>query len=754
MTFFTPAQPRVALDPPEADNRGALGGLPASDAGLSLGTLLGVVSRWRWLIALVTVALVLPVLALLFAQTPQYEATSTVLIDSRRLTVADLESVLSDLAQEEEAAVSEVEVVRSALIAQRVIDRLGLMDTAEINPLLSPPAPGPDADPEVLYRHWVGSRLAALKALLSGGADRGPLPPALVQAKALERFAGRLTAARVGRSRAISITYRSDDPVRAARVANAVVEVYLALQTEMKRDATERATDWLDGQIEQLRVDVERKERQIEELRAGAGLVLGDRATLARQQMSDLDAQLTRARAQLADAQARFAEVTRVIRAPTLLESTPEVMASPSIQALRRQEAEALQRAAERSTVFGERHPEFIKVRAEIADLRDQILAEVAKIAEQIRREVGVNTTLVASLEDQLDALKDNSRDLGQAEVALRALEREAEANRTLLQTFLERARTTGEQVTLVQPDARILSPAEIPAGPASPQKKLVLAMAIAFALCSGLVLALVLDQMDDTVRSSDQLAALAGLDTLALLPRRQRRLTGGDAKADALWDEGLKSLFDGLVSRWRQSPRVVLFTSAVPDEGKTSTATALARFAASMGMQVVLVDGDLRNPGVHTALGLPNQMGLSDHLSGAVEIANILHADPATGLHVIPAGAPVRNTLPLLRSDRMRTLLDLLAAEYELVVLDAPPVLMMADARCLAEHAEATVFVVRWSHARRNLIASAVRQLRASGALLAGAVLNRIDMDRHARYGFSDSTDLRQYRRYYGRSA
>jgi len=717
------------------------------------------------MIAAITVMLVLAASAAVFTLPPQYDATAVVLIDPRTTKVAHMENVLSDLAQNEEVTVSEAQVIQSSLIAGQVINALNLMQTAEINPQIEEPA-NSDASMAERYRAWAQRMMSNIRELLFGQSSIEPASAKietasaeLVRAKALARFEGRLSVSQIGRSRAISVTYRSDDQVRASQVANAVVDAYLNLQKNIKREASRNATVWLNEQVATLRTEVDRKERQVEEFRAQSGLFMGDRSTLARQQISDLDAQLTKARAQLADAEARYQEVYNVMRSPAELESTVQVMSSPTIQALRRQEAETMQRAAQNSTVLGRRHPEMIKLQAEITDLRSQIMGEVAKIAQQVQREVNVNDNLVTDLEKQLDGVKKDSQHLGEAEVQLRALEREAEANRTLLENFLQRSKETSEQVTLVQPDAWVVSLAQIPIGPAFPKRKLMLAVVLAFAISTGVLIAIALEQMDNTIRSSDQIGQLFGLETLCLLPcvtRRGRRSSASVAslKAEALWDEGLKSLLNSLISGRRGSPRVVLFTSSVPAEGKTTISTALSRFGAEMSSKAIVVDCDMRNPGVHKVLGGDNTVGLSDYLRGRTGFEQIIHHDRASALSFIPAGPSVDNTLPLLRSNRMRSLLAHLKANYDLVILDAPPVLMMADAKCLAEYADATVFVVRWNHERQNIIGNGIQQLHTTGTSLFGVVLNRIDLHRHAAYGFSDSADIRLYRRYYRKSA
>lgn len=347
------------------------------------------------------------------------------------------------------------------------------------------------------------------------------------------------------------------------------------------------------------------------------------------------------------------------------------------------------------------------------------------------------------------------------AAARLRTLEREAQASRALYETVLVRYKETSEQQGLQQPDARLISRAEVPLRPSFPQTGLFLLMALAAGTGLALLLAFAAEKMDSGYRSSDQIEAQLGLPTIAMIPALRSLGIRGMAPEQYVTAKPTSSLAEAvrmlrtslLLANVDQPPKVLLLTSALPGEGKTTVALALARLASFSGEKVVVVDADLRRPRVHTALGVDNKQGLVELLAGRAPIEQVLQASDVEGksVHYITAGQATPHATELVRSQQMRRFIRSLAANYSLVIIDSPPVLPVADARVLATLADKTICIVQWSVTPREVVRQAVHQLRLGGVSMAGIVLNGVDVRRHAEYSYGDSGYYYgRYRKYY----
>jgi capsular exopolysaccharide synthesis family protein len=345
--------------------------------------------------------------------------------------------------------------------------------------------------------------------------------------------------------------------------------------------------------------------------------------------------------------------------------------------------------------------------------------------------------------------------------VRLRTLEREAQASRALYEAVLVRFKETSEQQGLQQADARIISRADAPVRPSFPNESIFLLLALTGALGLALLFAFAAEKIDNGFRSSDQVEALLGLPTIAMLPALRSLGIKGSQPEQYVTDKPSSSMAEAvrmlrtslLLSSVDQPPRVLLLTSALPGEGKTTVALMLARLASFSGEKVILIDADLRRPRIHSALQVENTAGLVELLSGQAPIEKVLRTSDVAGrsVHFISAGQATPHATELVRSQQMRRFIRSLAGMYSLVIIDGPPVLPVADAKVLATQVDRVLHVVRWSETPRQVVAQSVRQLKDVGANLAGIVLNGVDVRRHAEYSYSDSGYYYgRYRKYY----
>ena len=400
---------------------------------------------------------------------------------------------------------------------------------------------------------------------------------------------------------------------------------------------------------------------------------------------------------------------------------------------------------------------------AQRRDIESQIGSEITRIIGSLQNNVSVAETRVASLEQSLREIRGETGESGQAMVQLRELEREAAANRAVYESFLNRFKETSQQQDLQVPDSRIISPATSPASPSHPRKARSLALALVLSAMLGVGLAFLLEHLDNgmtTARDVEEALTLPHLVSVPLVPAEKgpggKPLKPHDyliQKPLSAFSESLRSLRSALqLSNVDNPPTVILFTSALPSEGKTTTSVSFARAAAASGLKVVLVDCDLRHPSVHKTFGLPTPTaGLVELLAERLDPEAVMIEDEKTSLRILPIATGTANPPDLMASSQMQLLVERLRGEYDLVVLDSAPVLPVSDSRVLSRIADETVFVVRWSDTPKDAAQAAIRELRLYQSNIAGAILVAVDATKQAKYGYGDGGYYYgKYSRYY----
>ncbi len=758
MTTVEQLPPRGSHDRPIDGREGGAGSFYGTADDIDLRELLRIFRRRKAIIFAAVVLTAIIGALVIWQITPMYTAKATVMVGARESQVVDIEAVLAGLPADAETIESEIQVIRSRGLASKVVDKLRLDLDPEFNSQLRGPS-GLSAIfnlKGLLPNRW--------KAALFG---RPSSEAAVSQEEAAERLRTRIVGAAlanleisaVGRSRVIQIDFRSQSARKAAAIANAIAEHYIVAQLEAKFEATERANAWLADRLAQLRTKVVASEREVEEFRRRSGLIQGRNVTLATEQISDLSTEMVRERTKRVEAEARLRQVERLLQSSNAADSLSEVTSSGLIIRLREQEAEVKRKVAELSEEYGDKHPRMINARAELRDLEQKISNEVNRIVEGLRNEVSVARAREASLSAGLDRLKLEVGDLNTSEVQLRALEREAEANRTLLETFLSRSKETENQESFLEADATILSRAAVPEKPSSPRRKLLLAACLVVGVVLGIILAIVIELFDQGFRSLAQVEAMAGIPGLGLVPmvsglsslkrKPEQYLL---ERPNSAYAEAIRSLRTSLaLSDIDQPPKVVLIASSLPKEGKTALVLSLSYMVGSLGKRAIVVDCDLRRPSVHRSHDVALSPGLGEYLLGKATLDEIVRYHRDSGCFFITAGAPTPDPPELLGSFQMRHLLKQLAEVYDLVLLDSAPVLAVSDTRVLSRLVDKTVFLIRWAETRREVSLAALKQLTEAGANVAGGLLTRVDTRRHAQYGYGDSAYYHgKVRKYY----
>ena len=705
--------------------------------------------RWRMILATAAVVAVIAYVVLL-AVTPRYTATAQVLFDPQKDKLFGAQSIIPDLSLDTASVDSQISVIRSTNLLRRVVEKTNLSQDVEFGQAAAPSLLG------LLTSGFSAEPTAAPKPSL---ADAG-MPPDVL--RSIGRLRGALEVQRVQRTYVISIAVTSENSIEAARLANAVADAYVVDQLDARYDAAKRASLWLGERLDGLRDQVRQSEEAVAKFRREHNLQTTNsdtRLTISEQQLSELNGKLVAARAATAEHRAKYDQAQQVKKRGGDIQAIPDVVRSTVISQLRAQQAEASRRLADLVSQYNDNHPQVIDARAQLRNIDRSIAAEVDRIIANLKNDYDVAKAGEDSLQSSLDQMSGTTGLDNDVGIKLRELERTNTANKTLFESFLSRTKITQEQSTFQERDARIISPATRPAAPSFPRKPLVLSLALVVGLLIGIGGSVALDMLNAGFNTPRQVEEKLGVPVLASVPllREGARKLIGKAVDPATYT------FEKPLSRYAETVRavrmgvqmsdvdhpakVVMVTSSIPQEGKSTLSMSLAFSALKAGQRVVLIDGDLRHPTISKFFRLEKKPGLVDFLTGSVAIEQALVTN--NGLTIVGAGSKSQNPPDLLGSARMAGLVEKLRGAFDYVVIDTPPVGPVIDARVAMQLVDKVIFVVRWQATTREVVAQTLESLDAERKL-AGIALNLVDETKTPRYGPYSYYSGSYYKKYY----
>jgi polysaccharide biosynthesis transport protein len=721
---------------------------------------LTMILRRRW-IAIVATPLVLVLLAGIYVEivTPLYTATSTVFIDPRRASVADTnnQALPSNFGTDDATIESQALLIQSVAILEHVVDSLDLTH-----------------DPEFMPKPGLLDPLKALFA--SGRREGGASADDIARSNSVDILSKRLKVIRQGTTFLVDINVSSQAPQKAAKIANAIAEAYFTEQVRSKYEATKIAADWLNQQIANLKNRVLASDKAVEDFRGANNLTVSQGVTVNDQQITDLNNKLIDARVQTAEARAKFDHVQQIAKSGGDAGSVDDALSSDVIARLRTQYAEIAKNSADLSSRYGPLHPLVANVKAQLRDTQRLINEEVRRVLEGTRHAYEVAKSREDALRKSLDQLQGVSSEAAPAQVHLRELQREAEANRTIYESFLARYKETSARESLEMPDSRIVTRADTPIGPSSPKKVLIIGLALLVGSGLGCVLALLADYLDRRVKTIEQLEAIAGLPAIAALPAVSTRELARMAQQGrweldhydprtvrllppalqpplmryaieeptSIFAEAVRALRLAVLRANRSDPsRIVMVASAVDGEGKTTLAYNLALSLAVLGIRTIIVEGDLRNPGLTRSLCPRAGFGLFEVALGRRPLHQAVLMEQETGLAILPCPSP-RNVTALtefVSSDAMEAIFRELRRHFEVIIVDSPPIAPLVDGRVLAELADQIVFAVAWDQTPQEVVVQALDLLGPVYDRILGTVLTRVDLRRLRLYDYYRSS-------------
>ena len=555
-------------------------------------------------------------------------------------------------------------------------------------------------------------------------------------------FMARVSADPIKSSRLVDVGFVSADPELAARAASQLARDYVARNAESRLANLTSSIAWLDQELERQRSRVEASERAMATYREQQNAMsLQDSQNIVVARLNSLNDAVTKARTTLAQKESLYDQV-KALSSSDDADTIPAIQQNNFIQSLKSHVADLERERANLAERYGERHPELIKVNAGIRDSRRQLETEIAKALEAIRNDYQTALAEERSLERSLEDQKGAVLSLSRKNVSYTVLEREAQSNRQVYETLLQRQKELQVLASSRGNNVRLVDDAEIPRAPFVPDMKRSLMMATLAGLALALGLVGGLTYLDDTVKTPEDVAQKLQVPFLGMVPK----VPGGGALLSGdhphTFGEAFRSLRTALAfSNGAASGRVIVVTSSQPLEGKTTTASNLAIALALGGEKVLLVDADLRRPNLHKTLGIENTVGLSHLLTDQASPRDVIRDTGTSNLWVITAGQVPPNPSELLASDRMSALLNPVHGWFDWVIVDTPPVLAVTDAVILAPLAAGVAFVIRSEMTPRRHVRRALETLMTGQPKLHGIVLNGVDLERNKYY----------YSRYYG---
>ena len=683
--------------------------------------------KWRiFSFALLVTALTI---FIVLSMTPIYKASSMLLIESEQAKAIKIDEVYGINSGQQEYYLTQFEIIKSRSIAERVFNDLNLINHPSFN---QPPSLFEEFKSQF---NFIPQELASVDSQMALD---------IAKHQMIDGFAQNISISPIRKTQLVKISYESSDSKLAAEVANAVGDAYIISQLEAKLGMTQKANVWLGGRLEDLRLNLNLSETKLEKFKVENGLIDVEGVTaLDAKELERLSDEITVARSRLAQAESFMAVVKRYGATDiSRLESLPEVTAHQSVQNVKREVVLVERKVSELQQVYGPKHPKMIAAQAELSAVQQNLHKQISRLVQGIEDEAQTAAQNLRALESQFSQAKGAYQNLSTKDTDYQRLLREVDTNRQLFDSFLARQKETAVTGDFDSPVARFTDRAVVPLRPAKPNKKVIVILAFVASLGFAMILVLVLDALNDTIKTSDDIEKLLSQRSLGYIPKAKKGTSYQDINF-AFYDPNLP-LHAEAVRTIRTSMSLMAMgtdlntievTSSNPNEGKTTTSMNLA-FAYATMEKVLIIDADLRKSSLGLRFGLPTyQPGLANILSGTDSVKNCIVHDVKPNVDVMPAGAIPLNPQELLSSSAFAELMVELKSKYSKIIIDTPPVHAVSDALIITSLCDATVLVVKASHTRNESIKLTLAKLNQARSKVFGVVLNQFNTKDAQRY-------------------
>ena len=699
----------------------------AADNLIDVFRLFRIIVRYKWGILGLAFAITLITSLIVFSMQPIYRASTTIVLESKEANVVNVEKVYTLDTRNYSYTQTQFEVLQSRYLAERVVRKLELHKNAAFS-----------ARKEEGRKPWYHINL---RALLPASKKQPPLQ--LSEKEKEERtilaltkmVAGSLAVTPVKYSYAVHLSYDSTDRFMAAKILNTLVQEFIGSNLENRLSGTLQATDWLNERLEVLKENLQESERALQDFRDQEGLVDVEGVTgLGGNELKILSVRLQEASKARVEAQNIMEDVQGMNKATTeQLMTIPAVLRHPLVRDITREQSVAERKVAELGKRYGPKHPKMIAAQSDLNTAYADLSKEVRTVVSGIRREYDMALRNEQQLQANWEARKSEIQNFNRVEFRLQELQREVETNRKLYDIFFNRVKSVGETSSFEKPHARVIDTALIPTSPIKPNKKLAVSLAFVLASLLGCGIALLLDMLDNTVKSPDEVPDKLGTVLLGMLPKVKLDKQG---EFPLFWEdpqghyaEAVRSVRTAVVlSNLDKPAKIIVVTSTQPGEGKSTIVLNLGASLAQMESTLV-IGGDLRRPSLAKRCKLKsNHKGLSHFVSGTAELEECIELLEGPGMHVMPAGIIPPNPLEMISSARFVAALETLKKRFSRIIIDSAPLQAVSDALVLASYADSVIFVVKADATAATQAKKCIASILASNEPLTGVVLNRFD--------------------------
>lgn len=660
---------------------------------------------WRgkiFILCFMMIAILLGGIYVYLLATPKFRSVAVLMLNSREESVVDIDSVIGGLGSDSVVINTEVQVLQSRLLLGQVVDDLNLTEDPEFNPFLRPPT-------------TIQKVKRSIRGLIQPIARTPSLPSETRMREAtINSLLSSLTISNVPQSLVFNIVAESEDREKSARIADTAVKNYINNQLEVKFEATQNAANWLANRVSELQETLEEAENEVKQFRAKFPLV-------GQEMVSGLEVQVNSIRDRITEREASQAELeNRLINYRNA--DTPQAKAA----------------------VADDVQLQQLLSRIDSPEVQNAFDQRFELLSSQAQAQIEKSKSQLASLRSSLAVSEAELSETNANHIILQQLLREAEASRLLYEHFLGRLKETSAQEGIQQADSRVISPAVVPVIAAAPRKKLLLIFSAILGLTVGAAFVLFREARANVFRTLEQLEWATGYTVMGQIPqlpikRRKSSITYLKEKPTSAGAEAIRNLRTSVImSSIDNPPQVLMVSSSLPGEGKTTLALALSQNIASMGKRVLLIEGDIRRRAFSNYMDTEGKKGLMSVLSrDDIKLSDVIIHDEMLGADVLLGEKGNFNAADIFSSQRFSAMLNELRSIYDMIVIDTPPVLVVPDARIVAQHVDASLFSVRWDFTEREQVIAALREFAQVGHPVTGLVLNGVDPKGMQQYGY-----------------
>lgn len=704
-----------------------------SGGGFDFYKYIRILTKYRWLICGTLVTSLFVAVAITFLMTPVFRATASLQIDRESMNIVKVDGLQPEDSQGgPEFYQTQYELLASRSLAERVVSTLGLVN-------------------DNIFNVQSSSFSEYVKSLVFGDEKKTAGIEELTQEEkarqTVDRLMKSLSVSPVRGSRIVKISIDHTDPALAKKMVDGYAEVFIADNLDRRFEATSYARKFLEERLEQLKARLSESEKQLVKYAEEKGIIsLNDNKVLSATDLEAINTKLAEVRAELSKKE----QLWKQAQATSGL-GLKQILDSEAIQANRKLRTELAADYQQKLAIYKPAFPAMAQLRNQIKELDRQVASEVVAIKQSIEAEYLAAKDEEQDLLTRLEGAKIDVVEQRNRSIDYNIIQREVDTNRTLYDGLLQRYKEIGVAGGVGTNNISIVDRASQPLFPRSPNLILNIALALLGGLLLGVLAAIGLDYLDDSFRSPEDIEREIGLPVIGVIPKPKAGeiIEEELSNARSALAEAYRSLRTGLqFSTSEGLPRTLLVTSSRPSEGKTTTSIALAQSLASIGLQVLLIDGDLRNASVHKRMRCSNEVGLSNYLSGSKQPEEVVQSTPTTGLVLISSGPLPPNPAELLNGPRLQSLLALASQSFDFILIDGPPIMGLADAPILSSTVQATMLVVAANETRRSVVKVALKRLQLARAVVIGALLNKFDA-KQTGYGYGYGYGEYEYHSY-----